>query len=441
MTIQTKGVSPELAEVAQESGETEPGARWQLYACCILLVACTISWRRQTYFTGGLDPVVAAKGVIGVVAAGIAALLAHRRSAVVSFGGRTVAFAALYLSVSLIGGASAGTLLPAAVIVVRVVLMLTTIALLISVFGPERFTAAIMTALGAALTLAVVTGVGSVTSGRLAGGIPPMAPNEIALQSGLIAIYAAHRLVAGERRPIFVALVFVPMALMWLTGSRTTTATAVLALLIVTVQARRFSPTAFCGLVLAVPLVAYATFATGAVSGLLLRGGDQNIGTLSSRTIAWNAALTMDVSTYQRWFGGGLTLKRIPVTGQYWNEQLLDSSWISALVQTGLVGFCCVVLWVGATFVASVRADWSTRLLLTGWLTFIVLRSVLESGLFDASTAFIAFATVSLTSEARARAPQDASALARVGTAPGVPRARATGGPGWRAQSLTARKK
>lgn len=408
MTIQTKRMPPDLVVRAPATGPAEPkgaDARWQLYACCVLLVACTISWRRQTYFTGGLDPVVAAKGVIGVVAAAIAALLAHRRGAVLSLGGRTVGFAALYLGASLLGGASADTLLPAAVIVVRVVLMLSTIALLISVYGTERFTAAIMTALGGALALAVLTGAGSVTSGRLAGGIPPLAPNEIALQSGLLAIYATHRLVAGERRPVFVALVFVPLAIMWLTGSRTTTATAVVALLLVTLQARKFTPAAFCGLVLAVPVAAYATFATGAVSGLLLRGGDQNIGTLSSRTIAWNAALHMDVSTYQRWFGGGLTLKRIPVTGQYWNEQLLDSSWISALVQTGLVGFCCVLLWVAATAVAAVRAPWSTRLLLTGWLAFIVLRSVLESGLFDASTAFIAFATVSLTSEARPRTP------------------------------------
>ena len=345
---------------------------------------------------------VAAKGLIGVVAFVIAAVLAHRRSAVLSFGGRTVGFAAIYLCTSLLGGAASGTLLPAAVIAVRVALMLSTIALLLAVFGARRFTAAIVTALGVAVSLAVVTGAGSLTSGRLAGGIPPMAPNEIALECGLIAIYAAHRLVSGDRRRIFVALVFVPMVIMWLTGSRTTTATAVAALVLVTLQARRFTPTAFCGLVLAVPAAAYFTFATGAVSGLLLRGGDQNIGTLSSRTIAWNSAIHMDVSTYQRWFGGGLTLKRIPVGGQYWNEQLLDSSWISALVQTGLVGFCVVVLWVCATVVASVRADWATRLLLTGWLTFIVLRSVLESGLFDASTAFIAFATVSLVSEGRA---------------------------------------
>ena len=170
------------------------------------------------------------------------------------------------------------------------------------------------------------------------------------------------------------------------------------------VQARRFSVPAFLAMVAAVPAAMYAVLATSAVTDMLLRGGSQNVTTLSSRTIAWQAALTMDTSTYQRWFGGGLTLKHIPVSGQYWQTQLLDSSWVSGLVQTGILGLVVIGLWVLTTSVAALRTPRPWRPLWLGLLVFIVLRSLLESGLFDASTSFIVFALVSLASERSVRA-------------------------------------
>jgi hypothetical protein len=374
-------------------------SRWQLYACCLLLVACTIPWRQKTYFSGGLDPVVAAKGVIGALALAMATALALRRQAVLAIGSRTVTCAAGYLVVSVVGGWAAGTALPSVVVAVRVAMTLATIALLLTAFGTRAVTNAVISALGIVAALACLTGVGTIGSGRWEGGVPPLAPNEVAFICGAVIVYLVHRLMVGAGTRWTPALAAVLFGVMWLTGSRTTTATLVLAVAVMVLQARKFSVPAFVTMVAAVPVVAYVATATAAVSSMLLRGGDENVATLSSRTIAWNAAMTMDTTTLQRWFGGGLTMKHIPVSGQFWQEQLLDSSWVSALVQAGRLGLLIVLVWVVSTTWVVLTSERTWRILWSGLLAFILPRSLLESGMFDASTVFIIFGLVSLSSE------------------------------------------
>jgi hypothetical protein len=379
-------------------------APWVLYLCCLLLVICTIPWRQKTYFAGGLDPVVVGKGLVGAAAVALAAYTSHRRRPAAALGGHTILLAALYLGISVIGGWAAGTALPSAVVAVRVAMALATVAFLLRAVGIERLVHALVRSLGIVGLVACVTGVGTIASGRWEGGVPPLAPNEIAFISGVVLVYLVHGMMhgtAGGWAPIVAAGVF---GVMWLTGSRTTTATLVLAIIVMLVQARTFSVSAFLGMVLAVPVVAYVVVGTSVVSNLLLRGGDQNVATLSSRTIAWNAAITMDVSTFQRWLGGGLTMKHIPVTGQFWREQLLDSSWVSALVQTGVSGLAVVLVWVVAAVWGALVSPRRWRVLWLGLLTFILPRSLLESGLFDASTTFLVFTLLSLAGEKVTRA-------------------------------------
>ena len=374
-------------------------ARWQLYLCCLLLVACTIPWRQKTYFSGGLDPVVAGKGVVGMAALLLGAYLGHRRRPVAALGGRTILLATLYLSISVIGGWAAGTALASVVVAVRVAMSLGTVAFLLRAVGVERLVHALVRSLGLVALVACLTGVGSIGSGRWEGGLPPLAPNEIAFICGVGLVYLVHGMMhgtAGRWAPVVAAGIF---GVMWLTGSRTTTATLVLAVVVMLLQARTFSVTAFLGMVLAVPAVAYVVLGTSLVSNLLLRGGDQNVATLSSRTIAWNAAISMDVSTFQRWLGGGLTMKHIPVSGQFWQEQLLDSSWVSALVQTGVSGLAVVLVWVVGAVWGALVSPRRWRVLWLGLLTFILPRSLLESGLFDASTTFLVFTLLSLAGE------------------------------------------
>ena len=384
-------------------------ARWALYLCCLLLIACTIPWRRGSYFSGALDPVVAAKGVLGSAGLALAFLLSRRSTHRTAVGARTLTFAGLYLAVSCLGGWAAGAALPSAVVAVRVAMLLTSLALLLHAVGVARLITAVVHSMGAVALFAVATGAGTLASGRLQGGVPPLAPNEIAFLSGVVLLLTVQRLMEGQAASWEAAFALCLFGVVWLTGSRTTAATLLHAAAVILVQARKFTAPAFVAMVAAVPALAFAALATSAVTDMLLRGGDQNVTTLSSRTIAWQAALTMDGSTYQRWFGGGLTMKHIPVSGQYWATQLLDSSWISALVQTGIVGLMLTGLWVLSTLVSACRTPRPWRPLWVGLVLFVALRSLLESGLFDASTSFIVFAMVGLVSEGATRSALEPS--------------------------------
>ena len=386
--------------------------RWLLYTCCLLLVACTIPWRRGTYFSGGLDPVVAVKGVIGSLGLALSGYCARRGTARVHPGPATMALAAAYLAVSFLGGWGAGEALPSAVVAVRVIMLLVSLAFLLGAFGVSDLVHAMVYSMGAVGLLAALTGVGTLGSGRLSGGVPPVAPNEIAFLTGVVLLLTVHRLMEGTARRWEPWLAAGLAAIVWLTGSRTTLATLVLAVFLMLVQARRFTVPAFVALVAAIPAAAFAILATSAVSNLVLRGGDQNVTTLASRTIAWQAALSLDTGAWQHLFGGGLTLKHIPVSGQYWETQLLDSSWVSALVQTGLVGLGIALVWVLAVLVGAVRSHRPWRPLWLGLFLFVVVRSLLESGMFDASTSFMVFALVSLTTEKAVRMAEPEGSVA-----------------------------
>lgn len=383
---------------------------WQLYLCCLLLVACTIPWRRGTYFSGALDPVVAAKGLIGGVGLALSFLLSRRSARHTPVGARTLGLAALYLLVSCLGGWAAGQGLASVVVAVRVAMLLTSLALLLHAVGVTRLITAMIHAMGLVALFAVGTGAGTLGSGRLQGGVPPLTPNEIALLTGAVLLLTVQRMIESQAARWEMVMAVGLFGVVWLTGSRTTAATLVLGVAVMVVQARRFSVPGFVALVAAIPAAAFAAFATSAVSSVLLRGGDQNVTTLASRTIAWKAALTMQGSEWQRWFGGGLPMKHIPVSGQYWQDQLLDSSWISALVQTGLVGLLLITVWVLATLASAFRTPRPWRPLWVGLVVFVGLRSLLESGLFDASSSFIVFAMVSLMSERATRTAPDPGA-------------------------------
>ena len=385
-------------------------ARWQLYLCCLLLVACTIPWRRGTYFSGALDPVVAAKGLLGGAGLALAFLLSRRSTRRTAVGARTLTLAALYLVVSCLGGWAAGQALPSLVVAVRVAMLLTSLALLLQAVGVTRLITAMIRSMGMVALFAVATGAGTLGSGRLQGGVPPLTPNEVALLTGAVLLLTVQRMIESQAARWEAVMALGLFGVVWLTGSRTTAATLFLAVALMVIQARKFSVAGFVAMVAAIPAVAFAALATSAVTNLLFRGGDQNVTTLASRTIAWQAALTMDGSTWQRWFGGGLPMKHIPVAGQFWQTQLLDSSWISALVQTGLIGLALAAVWALATVGSAFRTPRPWRPLWVGLVAFVGLRSLLESGLFDASTSFIVFAMVSLMSEPATRLAPDPGA-------------------------------
>jgi len=156
--------------------------------------------------------------------------------------------------------------------------------------------------------------------------------------------------------------------------------------------------------------VLYVLLTTTLLSAYFERSNEGSVATLNSRTIAWSAALDLPQTTVAWWMGGGLALKRIPVQGQYWNNQGLDSSWVSAWVQGGLLCVLLLAVWAVSALVGAGRAPQPYRMLLTAVLTFQIIRSFLESGLIDATPSFLLFMTMSLLAEPGSRSTLAAAA-------------------------------
>lgn len=380
-----------------------------LYVTVAAAVLCTVSWRKGVYFTGGVDPVVAAKGALGVVALLLSLYCWRRGPARAELGVRTISLAAAYLLATCLGGWQQGTLLPSVIVAVRVAMLLAVLALLLVAFGARRLVTALICTLLAVAAVSIATGVGSAGGDRLSGGLPPLLHNELAFMCAGGVLLVVQRAMEGKASRWEVSGAAGLLGTVWLTGSRTGAAALAVAVLVMVVQARRFSVPAFIAMVAAVPAAAFTVFTTSAVSEMFLRGGSENVMTLSSRTIAWQAAFDMDVSAWQRWFGGGLTMKHIPVSGQYWDTQLLDSSWVSTLVQGGRIGLALAALWFLTTVVAACRTPRPWRPLWLGAVTLVGIRSILESGVFDASPSFLVFALVGLATES-ARGTRSTSA-------------------------------
>lgn len=402
-----------------------------LHVALLCALSATVSWRQGVLFSGAVDPVVAAKGALTVVALVIAAYLASTSSTRYPVGARTLWFGLAYLVMSCVGAWPSGTLAASAVVAVRIGLLLAVLLLVLSAFDLETVMLALIRGVALLTAVSVLTGLGSLSSGRLRGGFPALSPNDMAFEFGFIALYVFRRVVSNQTRWWHWPVLLASLALMWLTGSRTALLALVVALVVMVVQSRVISVPMFVGLVASVPAVVYLSFGTDAVIGTLNRGGSENVLTLESRTIAWNAALTMNVDDWARWFGLGLSTKTIPVSGQYWANQVLDSTWMSALVQAGYLGVLLLLIWVLVVCCSVVRVDRSWRPFFIGALLFMLIRSFLESGLFDASMAFVMLVVISATSEPLLRshlqprvdgAPHPRRTVGRWHGSPGRPR-------------------
>jgi len=257
-------------------------------------------------------------------------------------------------------------------------------------------------ACGSVAVVAAVTGLPTITTGRLAGGIPAIDPNELALLSGVVVVVLAWRTVLGEARwsAGFVGLFF--LGVIWVTGSRTGLLMLLLGIAVMAVQIRRPRVGLVVGGLVLGALGVLGAIATGAVAAFAGRDGT-GASTLDSRFIAWRASLTWAESTWQQVFGGGLSVKIIRVYGQYWDTQPLDSSWVSLIIQTGFLGVLFALGWSLWAVRGALRAPHPHRVLFLGLLVFLLGRSILESGLFDATPAFLLFLTVSLLAEGGSR--------------------------------------
>lgn len=381
-------------------GGTTTTGRVRLVALLVVLGAVT--WRRGEYFSGSLDPVVLAKAAVSLLALGLALLLAQS-GARRPLGTGTVWWVGLWLGSSVLGAVTAGNAVAGGVIAVRVGILAATIFLLLRAAAGAQVLMAIAWACGLTAAVAAVSGLPSfVAEGRLAGGVPAIDPNDLALLAGVAVVVLAWRLVLDALDAGGLLAVVFFLGVVYATGSRTGLAVLVLAIVVMAAYIRRPRvELVVSGLVLGVTAVV-ALASTGAVAGFAARGGDGS-STLNSRFIAWRASLTWADSAWQQFFGGGLSVKIIRVRGQYWDTQPLDSSWVSLLVQGGIVGLVAAALWLLWVVRGTRRAPRSHRILFLGLLIFVIGRSVLESGLFDATPALLILVAVSLLAEGGSR--------------------------------------
>lgn len=368
------------------------------YLVWALLVAAVIPWRTGTFYAGGADPVVLAKAALSVAALAISVWLAARAARAGRL--RPIATApvvllVLYLLVTVIGGVANHSVTAAGVVAVRVGILAVTVCLLVSSFAPRQVAASLMRVLGALVMLAAVSGLASF-SGRLRGTIPPMNPNLLALIASLVAIWLLALVLTGrDHLWCWVALAGC-LGVVVLTGSRTALAALVAtgAVMFVRVTALRLHSVMV--LVLAIPPVTFVLLGTDLLASMFTRGGEESLASLSNRTIAWQAALGMDRDGWQTWFGQGLAHKEVSVPGQWWDTQMLDSTWVSALVQGGYFGLALVVALALATLARALFAPRAEGPVWFGLVLYLSLGGFLESGLFDGTIQFLVFLVAAL---------------------------------------------
>ncbi|MFW3170533.1 hypothetical protein [Geodermatophilus sp. CPCC 206100] len=371
------------------------------YLIALLLVAGTVGWRRGQYFSGSLDPVVLAKAALTLLAV-VLALLAAAAGPRRRLGTGTWWAVALLLGSSVFGALTAGTLLPGVVVAARVAVLVVAVTCLLRTATVRETATALAAACGTVGLVAALTGLPGAATGRLAGGLPPLSPNELALLAGIVVLVVAWLAVLEQPRWWSAPVVVAALAVVWATGSRTGLLMLLLGLAVVVAHLRR-PPVGLVvgGLVLAA-VATVAALTTGVLTGFLARDG-AGTSTLESRFIAWDAATTWAQSGWQLVFGGGLSVKVIAVRGQWWDEQPLDSSWVSALVQAGVLGLLVAAGWAAWAVRGALRAPRTHRALFLGLLVFLLGRSSVESGLFDATPAFLCLVAVSLLAEGGSR--------------------------------------
>ena len=359
----------------------------------VLVLASVVSWRRGAIYSGGIDSTVVLKAVIAVVAAVAAVVLWRTATARRPLSAAPALVVAAIVAISLIGAVTTGTVLPNAVLAVRIVILGATALLVLAAAPTETAVVTLLAAMAAVGIVAAVTGVGSIThtgtqAGRLGGGFPALEPNELASLLLPPAIGLLYLVVRRGRRGRALLGLAVLVALIWFTGSRTALAMLVVGGLVALFTARRVRRSVVVGAVAVVVALSALIAFTPLFGQVVLRGeGIGRLLSLNSRTIAWNAVLALPKDQASWWLGHGLSMKTIAVTGQYWATQVFDSSWFSSLAQDGVLGTILLGLLVLGALVAvatnrSIR-PWALPLLVT-----MVIRSVVENGLIESSATF-----------------------------------------------------
>jgi hypothetical protein len=396
----TTTASPEVSTARPAPSVVSPLSRPPVrpMLVCLLLLVSSVAWRKGTYFTGGVDAVVMTKAALSLIALALAATAPRRGIPWTRLAVGPVPWLLLYLAITTVGAFLHSEGLPTAVLAVRVVIFTATVVLLVRAYPAATLLSTLTCTMLLLAAFASLTGVSSLaTTGRLYGGLPPLNANEISLLISVpllcILWRCVHRLATWQD----VALILPALGVIWLTGTRTGLVALLLAFAVLVLMAPRIPVPLFCCGALVVPMVLFVLFYTPLLSTYATRGDTASTLTLNSRTVAWTAALNYADTLPEQLLGVGLEIKQIPVSAMFRNEQILDSTWFSAYVQAGAVGTAVLALMVVLTMGRAASSSPPVRSLSVALLFLLVSLSVLESGLFDASSAFVTFLCVALT--------------------------------------------
>lgn len=371
---------------------------FHLYGIWIITVFCVVAWRQGSFYTGGMDPVVILKAALQLLAMGWALLVCLSSRTKYPMGVVSIGFLVPILAVSVVGALAEGNFVASLIIAIRVLMMALTVMLLMRSYSPRTMLWGLCTALAVVGIISAGSGLVLGGGGRLSGGIPPLSPNEIALLTGLPALLLFHEAIRARIHWWQGIMLAVLAGGLVLSESRTALLGAACAVFLTLIFVRKLPVQTVVITVLLTPVLYYLLFLTPLLQSVMAREDSASILTLNSRTISWSVVLNLPLDSWQRWIGEGLSMKTIAVEGQYWDEQVFDSSWISLLAQTGLIGTSLAAIWVISCALAALKAS-NLRSLFVPLLAFVMVRSFMENGLIDVGVMFLIFFTLSLSLE------------------------------------------
>ncbi len=356
------------------------------------MIAATIPWRSNTFYESGADPVVIAKATISILALAISVWAYKHAAQHHPLPATPILLLSSYLAVTVIGGLANWDITAALVVMIRVLILMITIVLLVAAYGPHCAARSFIQMLAVLALLSTISGVLTFT-GRL-GGL--LHPNALAFATAAVGIWLFSRVLAGEDHVWEFFALALCLTIVLFTGSRSSLAAFSVAALAMTFRITALRMRTLLVLALGLPIITYVIAGTDLIRSVFMRGGSGQVATLSNRTIAWDAALNLQRDFWQTWFGQGLAQKKIEVPGQLWDTQLLDSSWISALIQGGNLGAILALSLGLATLFYAAFAPRSQGAVWLGLALMATLTGVLESGLLDGSLLFMVFWVASL---------------------------------------------
>ncbi len=371
-----------------------------------LVILSVVPWRTNDLYSGGVDPVVISKAIVGVAALVFAFLFHRARSVRGELGPRTIVLLLGIVLVSVLGALAAGGAGPDIVLAVRLLITAGTLILTVRSAPGVDVIATILAGMGAIAIVAGVTGGIHLAAGaRLSGGVPQMQANVLAGLAAGPAIALGSLIFARGIRFWSLAMFFVFVALIFATGSRTALVVVLLGVVVAFLCAGRLPISTVVATIAVFPF-AYAVVAfTNTVANLFSRGESiTQIATLNSRTVAWEAVLATPFDSWAKWIGVGLAAQTVAVQQRWRDIQVLDSSWVSVIAQAGIIGTLLLVIWMVATGIESLRNTQLTALT-TPLFVMLFVRSFTENGLIESSPTFVLFFALSMILERRTHFP------------------------------------